>query len=74
MSTTFELGGLVGEHIDGPAHLETAVDVELERRDEGIVLTQTAMHPATPDRAVRCELDRSDAADLRDELDQLLAD
>jgi hypothetical protein len=72
--TAFEIDDLTGEYVDGPARLDTEVDVALEELGDRIVLTQTARHPATPDRAVRGELTKADARQLQRELDRLLED
>lgn len=65
----FELADLEGEFVDGPSHLETAVDVEVSRLGERVELTLTTKHPAAPDRAVRTELPPAAAAELGRELD-----
>lgn len=61
----FELAGLSGEFVDGSAHLETDVELELGRVGDRIVLTGTAERPAAPDSAVRAELRPEEADALR---------
>lgn len=68
----FDLSELAGEHVDGPAHTQSTVELTVERRGGGIVLTQTARRRAVPDRSIRSELEPEAARALRRELDELV--
>lgn len=68
----FELAELAGEHVDGPAHTQSTIDLTVERRGDRVVLTQTARRRAVPDRSVRSELDPEAAEALRRELGELI--
>lgn len=65
----FKLADLEGKFVDGPSHLDTDVELELERLGERLVFTLTTKHPAAPDRAIRTELDPAEAEALRRELE-----
>lgn len=64
------LSNLEGELVDGPSHVEMAVELELETLGDSVVLTQTAKHPAAPDRSIRSEFGPEAAAELRRTLER----
>lgn len=65
-----KLSNLEGELVDGPSHVAMAVELEIETLGDSVVLTQTAKHPAAPDRAIRSEFGAEAAAELREALER----
>lgn len=68
----FKLADLEGEFVDGPSHLETDVELVLERLEDGVALKLTSKHAAAPDRAIHSDLAPEEAKALRRELDDAL--
>lgn len=66
------ISNLEGQLVDGPSHVDMAVELELESLGDSVVLTQTAKHPAAPDRSIRSEFSEEAAAELKRALERVL--
>lgn len=66
------ISNLEGQLADGPSHVDMSVDLELESLGDSIVLTQTAKHPAAPDRSIRSEFSEEAAEELMRALERAL--
>lgn len=71
---TLRISNLEGELVDGPSHVEMSVELEVERVGDQVAITQTAKHPAAPDRAIRSEFGPEAATELRRALEQAADD
>lgn len=66
------ISNLDGQLVDGPSHVDMDVELELESLGDSVVLTQTAKHPAAPDRSIRSEFSEAAATELYRALEQVV--
>lgn len=65
-----KISNLEGELVDGPSHVDMAVELEVETLGDSVVLTQTTKHPAAPDRAIRSKFGPEAARELAQALER----
>ena len=58
------ISNLEGELVDGPSHVDMHVELTVETLGDTVALTQTAKHPAAPDRSIRSEISQEAATEL----------